>query len=376
MNTTRTTRLVAVAIQAQVPVFRKGPPGCGKSMNTYAVCRALHRPMKVLIGSAYQPEDLASGFPVADLAAGYVRMLHNKVLWGDLQEDHVIFLDEITTLEGRQHAVLLRPLNEGYIGEYKLPAGLSWVLAGNDPAQVPGGHDLLAATANRIMHLDEAIDGRVTATDALAGWPDPDVPRLPMGWDGLIDTVQSTIASYLLKRPDRMHVMPKDALAQGAAWPTQRSWFGLAARMLAACESCGLAEEEVIEALAGCVGRGAAVELLTWRRELDLADPEELLEKWKTFKLPKTGDKQFATLASIVSVVVRQLTQERFNAAWQIMAAAASQGSPDVAASGVRALIRAGSRAKMTLPMGVMEPFKPMLKRVGRWPDAGTPGPA
>ena len=362
----RDVRITAVALQARVPIIQWGPPGCGKTMGDYAIARSLHRPMRVLIASQYSPEDLASGYPIADLANGVVRMLPNNALWGDLAEDHIILLDEFSTLEGRQQAPLLRPLNENMIGERALPKGLSWVLAANPPDQAAGGHDLAAATANRLLHIDIVPDPMAVVQGAIADWPDPIVPALPIIWESLVGTVSTVIAAYIRAQPHKLSVIPADPGAMGRAFPTARSWFKLAARMLAACEAAGLGEEDVITALGGCVGNGHAAELLAWRHNLDLADPEELLVKHKTFKLPKQQDKQFATLASVVSAVIRNVTPERWEAVWAILGAAAKQGAPDVAAAAVITLAKAQGQTKgLFAPVAAMEPFRPMLAKAG-----------
>ena len=118
---------------------------------------------------------------------------------------------------------------------------------------------------------------------AIADWPDPIVPALPIIWESLVGTVSTVIAAYIRAQPHKLSVIPADPGAMGRAFPTARSWFKLAARMLAACEAAGLGEEDVITALGGCVGNGHAAELLAWRHNLDLADPEELL--WYLFWL-------------------------------------------------------------------------------------------
>lgn len=365
--TPRTIRLTSIALQAHVPLVLHGPPGCGKTMGTYAIARSLGRPLRVIIGSLYDPTDFG-GYPAVDIEAGVVRMLPNHALWGSLKLGHIILLDELSTLEQRQQAPLLRPLHEGVVGDFALPKDISWIAAMNPPEQAAGGHDLAPPMANRLMHLQVTVDTGAYVDGKIGGWPDPDVPQLPEKWEALVEVMASVTAAYLKAQGHKLMAFPQDFAQASGPWPSPRTW-SMADRILAAGEGAQLREEELVELVGGCIGAGNAAEFLAWRNSLDLPNSEEVLEQWKTFKLPTRGDAQFAVLAGVVSAVIQQMTEARVLAAWHVMAAAAKQGSPDVAACAVRALAMAQIGAKgFGAPKEIVTAFAPLLSRVGMWP--------
>jgi len=137
---------------------------------------------------------------------------------------------------------------------------------------------------------------------------------------------------------------------------------------LAACEAYGATNEALSELVVGCVGEGAGGEFLTHMDNLDLADPEDLLADPAAFRLPGRGDQQFATLTSVVQAVIGNLTQPRWEAAWEILAAAAHQGAVDIAAGSCKRLVAART-AEMPLPIDQLQPFIPLLSEAGLLTD-------
>ena len=57
------------------------------------------------------------------------------------------------------------------------------------------------------------------------------------------------------------------------------------------------------------------------------------------FELPKRSDKQYAVLSAMVGAVTRDVSVDRWNAAWTILQRAADQGGADIAAATSKTLI-------------------------------------
>jgi hypothetical protein len=138
----------------------------------------------------------------------------------------------------------------------------------------------------------------------------------------------------------------------------------MAARLLAAAEVSGAAEKVAAVLVAGAVGPGAAAELLAWREELDLPDPEAVLRDPASFRLPERGDRAYAALAAIVAAVLADNTATRWEAAWEAIAAAASRSQPDIAVVAVRSLV-ANRPDGAVPPAAVLTTMTPVLRTAG-----------
>ncbi len=138
----------------------------------------------------------------------------------------------------------------------------------------------------------------------------------------------------------------------------------MAARLLAACDAAQAGEDVTASLATGCVGEGAGLEFLAWRRALDLPDPEAVLDNPDGFRLPSRGDQAHAVLAAVVAAAVSKLTAERWLAAWRVLACAATQGGKDVAAAAARALA-AARKPELPLPQRELREFIPLLQEAG-----------
>jgi hypothetical protein len=140
----------------------------------------------------------------------------------------------------------------------------------------------------------------------------------------------------------------------------------MAQELLAACLSLGLPLEatETVTLMSGCVGETAAHEFLTYARELDLPDPEDVLRNPKALRLPERGDRAYAVLVGVVAAVLANNTEKRWNRAWDVLAVAVNDGKPDIAAGAARSL--AFNRPKGNLlPPTSIDAFLPLLKEAG-----------
>ena len=368
MNQKHIINMLAVAIQADVPIYIVGPPGAGKTANTVAVAAALDAHLEVNILSQKEPTDIA-GMPVLIedelryAPPAWARRAHAAASAGRLA---IIFNDEFTWAPPAVQAAALRVVHERWCGELHFHPNVRMVMAANSPEQ-GGGYDLTAPMANRMAHFDWAVDTLAWCDGMTAGWPVPDVPWLPKGWESSVGVTSAVLATYLRKQPHRLMSFPENASEQGRAWPSPRTW-SLGARLMAATEAGGLGEDDRLMALSGCVGHGQAVEFLAWLRDLDLPDPEEQLAQPDKFKLPARGDQQAALLAAIAACVIRDPSGDRFAAGWRCCARAAKQGGADVAGPAARALSELMIKRKdLVPPYKDVETFAPLLQRAGLW---------
>lgn len=352
---------LSIAIQAGVPILTWGPPGVGKTATITSLSEALDLPLEVVIASIREPADF-SGLPVVGEVG--VRMeppawAHRLVQAGK----GVLFLDEISTAPPAVQSALLRVVLERVVGDLTLPSSISVVASANPPEQAAGGWDLSAPLANRFCHLYWSMDTLEWVEGMIHGWSLKNLAHLPEGWENLIPSKQVLIASFIRHRPHLLLQIPTNESQAGKAWPSPRSW-ATAARLLAAADSVGADYDVVASLLGGCLGEGACLEFLAWSKELDLPDPEEILANPGQLQLPQRGDQSFAILNAIVAAAMGRLTEERWSAAWTVLALAAEQGKKDLAAVAAKKLA-AARIPEYPLPQKELREFVPLLQQGG-----------
>jgi hypothetical protein len=168
------------------------------------------------------------------------------------------------------------------------------------------------------------------------------------------------VAGFIHARPHLLLQVPKETALQGRAWPSPRSWDN-ASRGLAAF---GLDPVAGAEAVVGAVGDGPGMEFIAWVREMDLPDPETLLADPASFRLPTRGDMAYAILAAVVAAVQASPSQDRWTAAWKVLAKAVEAGAPDLAASAARGLATTRQQG-WTVPVNEVRALLPVLKAAG-----------
>jgi hypothetical protein len=354
---------LSVAAQAGTPVLAWGPPGVGKTVTVTAVAEALDMPLEVVLASIREPSDF-SGLPV--VREDGVRM--EAPAWARRlaqARKGILFLDEISTAPPAVQAALLRVVLDRVVGDLPLPPGVAVVAAANPPEQATGGWDLSAPLANRFCHLTWDLDTQGWIDGMIQGWQtsSPSVPRLPEGWQGFILVSRALVASFIRHRPHLLLQVPQEESQAGKAWPSPRSW-DMASRLLAAADAAQAGEDVSASLVVGCVGDGAGLEFLAWRKALDLPDPEEILQNPEKFHVPERGDQVFAVLTAVVSAAVGNLTKDRWLAAWQVLAKAAEQGAKDIAAVAAKALA-AARKPNLPLPQRELREFISVLRKGG-----------
>lgn len=364
---------VALAIQAQLPPLLISEPGAGKTAFIHSIGKQLGSVVVPLYGSCRTPEDIG-GYPLSDITNKTI----NLIPAGDWQkrlselaakragEDvaGILFLDELSCLNGAMQAAVMALIHEGRAGDVVFPPSIVRCAAMNPADQAAGGFDLAAPLANRMIHIPWATDTNTVIQGFMDDWPEISIPRLPSNWREYKRGIQALVASFFRHMPQRCHAFPNEESKRSEPWPSPRTWYEFVVPSLAACEAAKVNDEVEMILVAGSIGEGTALEFLTWRRNLDLKDPEELLKDPKLFEIYDRPDKTFATLNGVVAAAVGNLTPARWENAWKILFHCAEKGHVDLAAAACRALAK---NRKGNLPnvQKYLKPFQPLLEAAG-----------
>lgn len=343
---------IALAIQAEVPVLIWGAPGVGKTAFFKQLAEMLKRKLVTVMASVREPQDFA-GLPLVDLENKTVNLVPPG--WAkDLEKGSIVFFDEISTTAPATQAPLLRTIHERTVGDnFKFPPNVSIGAAANPPEQAAGGWELAPPLANRFFHVDWEFRTEEWVTGFLSGFPEPNIPILPTNWKEHIPSARGNISSFIKRFQSHALEVPKDEARSSRAWPSPRSWE-MASILMAAGKSVGADDDLMHILVSGCVGNGAATEFLTWLREFDIPDPEDILKNPALLDLPKRGDRAYAVLASVIAAVAGKFSDERFLAACEVIAIAYKQ-QQDVAAQAMFALtpLKAKNNSKVRLPASI-----------------------
>jgi hypothetical protein len=353
------TEALGIAVAAAVAVLLWGSPGTGKTSTVRGIAAALGWPCETVIASIREPSDFAGlpiviGDEVRFAPPGWARRLAAA-------GPGLLFLDELSTAPPAVQAALLRVVLERVVGDLALPDGVRVVAAANPPEESTTAWELSAALANRFCHITWTVDGRAVAAGLATGWDPPLIPSLPGGWEAHVAASRALVGAFLGIRLGLASDPPLDPAAAGRAWPSPRTW-DMTARLLTAAEAAGASEEAVSVAVRGAVGDGAGLEFLTWRREMDLPDPEVVLTDPSAFQLPGRGDRAYAALCAVAAAVASSPTPERWAAGWKVLGAA-GETRPDVAAMAARILARC--RPPAARPPPEIKLFLPLLHDAG-----------
>nr|WP_107486056.1 AAA family ATPase [Streptomyces sp. MUSC 14] len=362
---------LGLAVTANQPVLLWGEPGIGKSAALEQLAAGLGLPLETVIASVHEPSDFA-GLPVVgdDPAVTGVPMAPPD--WAvrlARTGAGLLFFDELSSAPPAVQAALLRVVLERRVGSLVLPEGVRIVAAANPPSSAANGWHLSPPLANRFVHLDWTHDPRTVARGMAGTWPEATVPvvqatRVP----GAVARARGAVSGFLTARPGLVHHIPGDAESRGRSWPSPRTWE-MALTLLATGYAAGAGREALAAALAGAVGDGAGIELLSYLEHLDLPDPDRVLADPDAFALPDRGDRQLAFLIAVVAAVQSDLTRPRWEAGWAVLGKAVEAGVPDVAARAATDLA-AMRQVDWPVPPGI-DGFLDLLQLSGALPGGG-----
>lgn len=305
-----------IALQSGVPVFAQGQPGTSKTRTTESFANAFGFEYECLIGSQHDPVDIG-GLPRVDdtgttfsyVKPSWYHRLRNAPRGG------LLHLDELFDCPPAVQAAFLQILGDG-IPNVRIAA------TGNPIEQSTNGFNLSGPVINRLCWLDWNTPLDSWKHGFLNGWDklSANFPVLPVDWIAQIPLARRLVVEFLQRQAALAQAYPKDFESNPQPFPSLRSWTN-AATLLAAVWSLGGGEDIEDTLIRGTVGSGAAIAFRSYRKTLNLQDPEELLRDPTQYEPRKLrGDIALTTLGSVISAVLRNNTRERWFAGWEIVA--------------------------------------------------------
>jgi len=344
-------QLIAIGLQARIPMHMTGFPGVGKTEFTKSLETGFARAgvkckVFILVGSIREPQDFG-GFPVS--TPDGVRLM--PMAWARdakalAENGHmvVIFLDELTTVPPTTQAAMLRLLTENVCGELQLPhyepgkGGVVYLCASNAVEWAAGGQEIQPPMANRLWHGEFPVDHETWSDMMVSDFPAPgDLPVLPEDYLRHHHRQRALIAGYVRAAGrDAWLAPPDDSARRSGPWASGRTWY-LASRFLAAIDAIS-PDNRVLQnaALAGLVG-DQAIPFLEYRETLNLPDPEEILRDPRNLVLPDRTDRAYAVCYSLVGAVLNNRTLERWQSA-MIALGVACRKNADIPTAAARTL--------------------------------------
>lgn len=340
----------------------EGKPGVGKSQTIESACAGSGLPCVTLIASLRDPTDFG-GLPIPVVRGeGKGRTLVEYAAPGwaadlAIEKRGVIFVDELSQCAPAVQSALMRMVLNGALGDFELPPTIRFISAANATADAAGGWDLAAPLANRFGHLDWEMpdagewtewlvgaNGRPGEDEDGAGSPEAEEARVMKLWPKAFAVAKGLVAGFVRSRPELLFKMPERGdQNRSKAWPSPRTWE-MACRAIAGSDVHGLDEVHGDALASAFVGAAAFGELATYRKHVDLPDPEDVLDGKVTFKhKPARLDRTMAVLTGCAAFVTSKdvkKQKERSNKLWEILGEVMDDAA-DITVPAARALVRA-----------------------------------
>jgi MoxR-like ATPase len=333
-------RAASVAVAAGVPTILWGGPGVGKTTWVRAFAKANGFHLERVITSIREPTDF-SGLPVVG-SDGYVRFAPpNWAVRLAEKGEGVLFFDEISNAPPAVQAAVLDVVLERVVGDIEIGEGVRILAAANPPKSAACGWDLAPPLANRFCHLKWPFDEAAVIQGTYSGWPEPEVVRLPAGWEAGIPSQSALTAAFREAVSGHGYREPTERSAAGLAWPSPRTW-DFAARLLAACEAAGVDHEVADLLVAGCVGEATGTEFSAWLEDQDIPKVSEVLANPDGFAVPDRADKAYVLARTLVARATEPTVASKkvWAASWKALERIAQNAGADTVVPAAQTLIR------------------------------------
>jgi hypothetical protein len=355
-----------IALQAGIPTYIEGMPGCAKTAANTSFASAIGRRYVPLIGSQCSPED-AGGLPVPDHVKFLCRLMPMSWVSELLTPGGFLALDEFPNTPPSVHASLLTIIQDKRVGDVHLDIDTLILAMGNPIEVCPNGTPFSLPTANRFFHAkwqnDRAAWLRGLTT---CEWEAPKIPVVPSDWKSLVPKWGGLMATFHTRFSEMANVPPKDETTM--AYPTERTWRNTV-MCCAAAEAAGADmytdQTNVRLMVAGNVGEMAADMFCQFKGSFDLADPVEVADGRVQFKhRDERPDVTLAMLAALATTVstASTFTPDRWDRVAGIFGEIGTSSHPEMALRYTRILIDATTTFKHAPNAKVLKPLMELNK--------------
>jgi len=318
--------VLALCVQARVPVFIYSEPGIGKSATVRAMAAAIQARLHTIMLSVREPTD-QGGLPAVTDVNGRPEVRLVPPGWArELIRDKggVVFLDEVSNATPATMNSALRVVQEGVVGDAEqLPKDTSFILAGNTPETNVGANEITAGIANRCVHIKWPFEYERWRAGMLRGWAPEDrkIAKLPADWRDGIPEMAALVVAFLDTATMLAQAQPTDIEQQAKAWPSARTW-DITATMLAAADAAGYGAKTVVARtiVEGLVGEAAQTMWSSWVANMDLPRTADVMADPDGFAMPSRQDQVQAVLSGVVSYVAQHRGNVRvYMNGWRVM---------------------------------------------------------
>jgi ATPase family associated with various cellular activities (AAA) len=272
--------------EKDIPVYLHGAPGVGKSDAGRQLATEAKIGFKDIRVGTMLPEDL-TGIPVPDLEKRVATWLRAE-FWPEESRDGkegIIVFDELSDANRQLQSCIYRVILDRQIGDYVLPPGWWPMAAGNRREDRAAAQSVSTALANRFAHIHIRADAEC--------W---------LQWAN-VNNIDPMLIGLINFRKNLLHSMEGADLL---AFPSPRSW-ARASKVFD--QPAGLR----FRLVAANVGEGAAMEVETFFKTVNLPDLEDIVNQPMKTMIPDEPGSRYALCA----MLSREINAENFPAIYK-----------------------------------------------------------
>jgi len=347
--------------QTGVPVVLVGDYGLGKTtvISLFAQWLGYSRIRFRILGAV--PEDLI-GYPkIVETEDG--RMVTRNIPHEDIaniaiSEKTIVIFDELNRANEALQNVI-STIVDRELGQFNLPNSCLIFATMNEFGL--GTFELNEAIISRFAFFECGLELKEELTALIQGnyTTEKKFQKIPDNWTEYIPTARTRIASFLQRRPtaitgERLNV-------QNRPWPCPRTIHKNAVKGIAACFSVKRQDLEE-DVLTATVGAAFASEFVAWRQNLNLPDPNEVLQnilngKTVRYESPYIMLVSISDVLALIAAMANR--EEKQNAVDKVMEflAKSYEGSEEVVIPLVKSILSSYPDARVPVRLMRMKEF-------------------
>lgn len=289
--------------------------------------------------------------------------------WAKMFDDGqrgLVLVDEISSADRGLQPPMLGLVGEHQLGDDVLPPPVRVWGACNPVHLAANGDDLAPPLANRFGWLrwdaptvDEHrayMMGRAQGGAVETKDPAAEEARVLDAWPEAWAWAVAMESGYLQSQPHMKNQCPKEATAQGRAWPSDRT-MEMATRALASARVHGLKPEVADEFVAAFIGHKAQAMWATFIADAKMPNMQKLLDgevKWEpeVERLDRAAAVLAGATATLVGDTDKKRQEKRAQRAWKEVFSKVVEFAPDLVVPSSQQMIRSSLHAyKEAIPV-------------------------